>query len=296
MRIFVTGATGFIGSQIVGSLLARGDAVLGLARSDKTAAILAERGAGVWRGDLSDPEGLAAAARECDGVIHTAFDHDFSKYLEAGAQDQRVIEAFSLALAGTGKPLVVASGTAVVPPGGDERDAAGTEGLAQVRGAPETLTVAAAGQGVRASVVRLSPSVHDVEQQGLVSMMIARAREAGFSAYVGDGSQRWPAVHRSDAVKLFLLALDRAPAGARLHAIGEEGVPLRAIATAIGEALALPVRSLSESEAGAHFGFLAMLAGVDAPGTSAITQAAVGWTPTGPGLIEGLRGAYLASA
>ncbi|HWF01447.1 MAG TPA: SDR family oxidoreductase [Caulobacteraceae bacterium] len=294
MRIFVTGATGFIGSQIVGNLLARGDEVLGLARSDTTAAALAERGAAVWRGDLAEPEALAAAARESDGVIHTAFDHDFSKYVEAGEQEQRVIEALTRALAGTGKPLVAASGTGVVPPGGDERDAASTEGFARVRGLAETLVVAAAEQGVRASAVRLPPSVHDRERQGLVSLMIERAREAGFSAYVGDGSNRWPAVHRRDAARLFLLALDRAQAGARLHAVGEEGVPLRAIAHAIGEGLRLPVRTLSEAEAAPHFGFLAMLVGVDARATCAITQQTMGWTPSEPGLLDGLRnGGYL---
>jgi nucleoside-diphosphate-sugar epimerase len=294
MRVFVTGATGFIGSQIVGSLLARGDEVLGLARSDASAAALAERGAAVWRGDLTDPEGLAAAARESDGVIHTAFDHDFSKYLEAGEQDQRVVEAFTRALAGTGKPLVVASGTGVGPPGGDERDAAIVEGFTMVRGLPETLAVAAAEQGVRSSVVRLPPSVHDRERQGLVSMLIDRAQASGFSAYVGDGSNRWPAVHRRDAVRLFVLALDRAAAGARLHAVGEEGVPVREIAQAIGEGLGLPVRSLSDAEAAPHFGFLAMMIGADTPAKCAITLETMGWTPTEAGLLEGLRrGGYL---
>jgi nucleoside-diphosphate-sugar epimerase len=294
MRIFVTGATGFIGSQIVRDLLARGDEVLGLARSGAAAAVLADQGAGVRRGDLAEPEGLAAAARESDGVIHTAFDHDFSKYLEAGEQEQRVIQALTRALAGTGKPLVAASGTAVVPPGGDERDAAATEGFAQVRGVPETLVLAAADEGVRASVVRLPPSVHDRERQGLVSMMIERAQESGFSAYVGDGSNRWPAVHRRDAARLFLLALDRARPGARLHAVGEQGVPLAAIATAIGEGLGLAVRSLSAEEAAPHFGFLGMLVGVDAPATSAITQETMGWRPSERGLLEGLReGGYL---
>ena len=294
MRVFVTGATGFIGSQIVGNLLARGDEVLGLARSDAAAAALAEQGAAVWRGDLAEPEALAAAARESDGVIHTAFDHDFSRYLEAGEQEQRVIEALTGALVGTGKPLVAASGTGVVPPGGDERDAAVNEGFSQVRGVPETLTLAAAERGVRASVVRLPPSVHDRERQGLVSLMIERAREAGFSAYVGDGSNRWPAVHRRDAVRLFLLALDRAKAGARLHAVGEEGVPVRAIAQAIGDGLGLPVRILSEAEAGPHFGFLAMLVGVDASATCAITRETMGWQPSEPGLLDGLRkGRYL---
>ena len=294
MRVFVTGATGFIGSQIVGNLLARGDEVLGLARSDASAAALAEKGVAVWRGDLAEPDGVAAAARESDGVIHTAFNHDFSKYLEAGEQEQRVIEALTRALAGTGKPLVAASGTGVVPPGGDERDAAVNEGFSQVRGVPETLALAAAEQGVRASVVRLPPSVHDRERQGLVSLMIERARESGFSAYVGDGSNRWPAVHRRDAARLFLLALDRAKAGARLHAVGEEGVPLRAIAEAIGEGLGLPVRVMSEAEAGPHFGFLAMLVGVDASATCAITRETMGWIPSEPGLLEGLhKGGYL---
>jgi nucleoside-diphosphate-sugar epimerase len=259
MRIFVTGATGFIGSQIVGALLARGDQVLGLARSDATAAALTERGAAVWRGDLVDPATLAAAARDSDGVI-----------------------------------MVTTSGTGVAPPGGDERDAATIEGFTQVRGLPDRQAVAAADEGIRSSVIRLPPSVHDVDRQGLVSMMIERARESGFSAYVGDGLNRWPAVHRRDAARLFVLALDRAQPGARLHAVGEEGVQLRAIAEAIGSGLGLPVRSLTQEEAGPHFGFLAMLIGVDTPAKSAITRETMGWTPTEPGLLEGLRtGGYL---
>jgi nucleoside-diphosphate-sugar epimerase len=297
MRVFVTGATGFIGKEVVGRLLAAGHAVTGLARSETAAAALAARGASAHRGDLADPESLAAGARAADAVIHLAFDHDFSRYAEAGEQEQRAVSAMIEALAGSGKPLVAASGTGVVPPGGTERDGAATEGFAMVRGVPETLVVAGAGRGVRTSVVRLAPSVHDREAQGLVSLLIERARESGVSAYVGDGANRWPAVHRRDVARLFLLALEHDEPGARWHAVAEAGVPLRAIAEAIGEGLGLPARSLTPDEAGPHFGFVGMIAAADVPATSAITQAALGWRPTEPGLLAGLRaGGYLRPA
>lgn len=297
MRVFVTGATGFIGSVIAGMLLEKGHEVVGLARSDEAAAKLAERGVGVRRGDVTDPEGLASAARESDGVIHTAFIHDFSQYEANGAIDLRAVEAMTGALAGTGKPFVCTSGMTMTPAAGRpgaETDPANVEGVGAVRGRAETAALAAAERGVRSSVVRLAPSVHDRAQQGLVSQLAVAAREKGVSAYVGDGANRWPAVHRLDAARLFCLALEKAPAGARLHGVAEEGVPLRAIAEAVGAAMALPVCSLAAEDAFGHFGWVGGIVMADVPASSAITRETLGWTPTEPGLIAGIRqGGYV---
>jgi nucleoside-diphosphate-sugar epimerase len=295
MRVFLTGATGFIGSAIIGELKAAGHQVTGLARSDEAVATLLGWGVQAHWGDVADAKGLAEAARASDGVIHCAFGHDFSKYLEAGETDLAVVSAMAEALAGTGKPLVVTSGMTAATPGrlSTEADPAQTEGMAAVRGRPEALAVAVADTGVRAMVVRLPPSVHDHDRQGLVSQLIEVARRTGVSAYVGDGAQRWPAVHRRDAARLFHLALEHGQPGQRLHAVGEEGVALRAIAEAIGDRLGVPTRSLAAEEAMAHFGFVGYPAANDVPSSSAATQQSVGWTPTEPGLIAGLRGDYL---
>lgn len=296
MRVFLTGATGFIGSAIVEDLRAAGHQVTGLARSDQAAATLAEWGVEAQRGDVSEPDRLAEAARASDGVIHCAFGHDFSKYVEMGETDLRAVSAMAEALAGSGKPLVVTSGMTASTPGrpSTEADPAQTEGMAAVRGAPEQLALSASEKGVRSVVVRLPPSVHDLQAQGLVSPLIAMARQTGVSAYVGDGANRWPAVHRRDAARLFRLGLEHGQPGQRLHAVGEEGVTLRSIAEAIGEKLGLPTRSLSAEAAPAHFGFFALPASNDMPASSAVTQQSVGWRPTGPSLLEGLLGDYLA--
>jgi len=295
MRVFLTGATGFIGSVIVEELRAAGHQVTGLARSDETAATLAGRGVEVLRGDVAEPEILAEGARASDGVIHCAFGVDFSKYVEMGETDLRAVAAMADALSGTSKPLVVTSGMTASTPGrlATEDDPAQTEGMAAVRGRPEALALAASAKNIRSTVVRLPPSVHDRQQQGLVGPLIAVARQSGVSAYVGEGANRWPAVHRRDAARLFRLALERGEAGQRLHAVAEEGVSLRSIAETIGEKLGIPTRSIEPSEAASHFGWLAPFATNDVPASSAITQQSVGWRPTGPGLLEGLLGDYL---
>ena len=295
MRVFMTGATGFIGSIGIEELKAAGHQITGLARSDEAAAKLVAWGVEVRRGDVADPDGLAEAASASDGVIHCAFGVDFANYVEMGQIDLRAVSAMIEALSGSGKPLVVTSGMTASTPGrlGAEADPAQTEGMAAVRGAPEDLALSATEKSVRATVVRLPPSVHDVAQQGLVTMLIAMARTAGFSAYVGDGSNRWPAVHRRDAAKLFRLALERGQPGQRLHAVGEEGIASRAIAEAIGKALAIPTRSLDAAQAADHFGWLAPFAANDIPASSAATQQSLGWRPTGPGLLEGLLGGYI---
>ncbi|HEY2660627.1 MAG TPA: SDR family oxidoreductase [Caulobacteraceae bacterium] len=292
MRVFVTGATGFIGQIVVEDLKGAGHQVVGLARSDESAARLSSQGVEVRRGDLSDPKDLADGAREADGVIHTAFIHDFSKFMENIEIDRRATEAMLEALAGSGKPFVGASGTAMLPPTGRpgaEHDAPMSEGGAAGRGLTENLVLAAADRGVRSSVVRLAPSVHDLQRQGLVSMLGEIARATGVSGYVGDGANRWPAVHRLDAARLFRLALENAKPGARLHAVAEEGVPLKAIAEAVGESVRVPARSFAPEEAGAQFGWLTMFVMADTTASSAVTQETFGWRPTHPGLLAGIR-------
>jgi len=295
MRVFLTGATGFIGSKVIEELKAGGHQVTGLARSDEAAAKLAGWGVGVLRGEVAEPEILAEGARTHDGVIHCAFGNDFSRYMEMGEIDLRAVTAMAEALAGSGKPFVVTSGITARTPGrpSTEADPASTEGPSIVRGRPETRALEAAEAGVRAMVVRLPPTVHDRGRQGLVSMMVMLAQQTGVSAYVGDGANRWPAVHRRDAARLFRLGLEHGHAGERLHAVGEAGVTLRSIAEAIGKKLGLPTKSIAPEEAGDHFGFLGMLIANDAPSSSAATQASVGWRPTEPGLLQGLRGDYL---
>jgi len=296
MRVFLSGATGFIGSIIIEELLVAGHQVEGLARTDEAAAKLTGWGVGVRRGEVAQPEILAEGARASDGVIHCAFGVDFANYVAMGQTDLRAVQAMVEALAGTGKPLVVTSGMTAHAVGrpSTEADPAQTEGMAAVRGAPEDLALASAQRGIRSTVVRLPPSVHDLQAQGLVSMLIMQARQTGLSAYVGDGANRWPAVHRRDAARLFRLALESGQPGQRLHAVAEEGVSLRAIAEAIGKKLGIPARGLTPDEAAAHFGWLVPFAANDVPASSAVTQATLGWRPTGPGLLDGLLGDYLA--
>jgi nucleoside-diphosphate-sugar epimerase len=293
MRVFVTGATGFIGSAIVQELTHAGHRVLGLARSIEAADALMRLGVGAHRGDLSDVGSIAAGARACDGVIHTAFNHDWSTAREVAAEmDRHAVEAVAGALEKTGKPFVVTSGTlllASLAPGraGTEEDRPTSASI--TRAASEMAVAAAAGRGVRASVVRLSPTVHGAGDHGFVPMLIALARRTGLSGYVGDGATRWPAVHRLDAARLFRLALEKAMPGAILHGAAEEGIPFRRIAETIGDGLGVPVRSLTADEAAAHFGFLSAFVALDNPTSSAITRRSVGWRPEQPELLRDMR-------
>jgi nucleoside-diphosphate-sugar epimerase len=288
MRVFVTGATGFIGSAVVRELLDAGHEVTGLARSDEAAASLAAAGAVVHRGNLDDLDSLRAGAVASDGVIHTGYNHDFSNIPGAAQTDRRAVETLGEALAGSGRPLVVAAGTALIGPGRviTEEDAAPDAG-AHPR-VSEQVALPFAGRGVRVSVVRLSPSVHGEGDHGFVPHLIGLAREKGISAYVGDGSNRWTGVHRLDAARLFRLALESAPAGTRLHGVEDEGVPFRDIAGVIGRHLGLPVTSVSGAEAEAHFGWFTMFASIDVPASSALTRKWLGWHPEHPALIPDL--------
>jgi nucleoside-diphosphate-sugar epimerase len=290
MRVFVTGATGFIGSAVVQDLINAGHQVLGLTRSDVGAKSLIAAGAQVHSGDLEDLESLRRGAAISDGVIHTAFIHDFSKFKEVCEIDRRVIEALSGVLAGSDRPLIVTSGTGVPPSGRlrTEEDAAIPSDVVP-RGASDEAATAAAALGVRVSVMRL-PQVHDRDRQGLVTYAIAHAREKGISAYVGTGLNRWPAVHRLDAAPLYRLALEKGSAGASYHAVAEEGVAFREIAEAIGRGLKIPVVAMSPEEAADHFGWLGFFVGMDAPASSALTQQRLGWRPTQKtGLIADLN-------
>jgi nucleoside-diphosphate-sugar epimerase len=291
MRVFVTGATGFIGSRVVKELIGAGHQVIGVYRSDEKAPALAAAGAEVYRGSIDDPESLKDGAARSDGVIHLAFNHDFSKFAANCETDRRVIEALGSALAGSGRPLIVTSGTAIakVAPGEPATEDAPTITSNEVpRAASEEATADLAANGVKTSVVRL-PQVHDPERQGLITPWIAVAREKGVFAYIGEGRNRWPAARVSDVARLYRLALERAEAGAVYNAVAEEGVPARDIAETIGRRLKLPVKSIAPEEAGAFFGWLAMFAGRDMPASSEKTQKTLGWRPTGPGLIADLE-------
>src|SRR5277367_6199691 len=291
MRIFVTGATGFIGSTIVPELINAGHQVLGLTRSDAGAKSLTAVGAEVHRGDLNDLESLRKGAAISDGVIHTAFIHDFSKFQEVCETDRRAIEALGAALAGSDRPLLITSGTGIAnsAPGHSATEEDAPDSSHPIpRVASELAAASLAAKGLRVGVMRL-PQVHDTVKQGLVTYAIELARQKGVSAYVGDGRNRWPAVHVLDAARLYGLALEKLDAGATYHAVGEEGVSLRDIAEVIGRGLKAPVISVSPEEAHAHFGWLAAFASRDLPASGALTQERLAWRPTGPGLIADLE-------
>jgi nucleoside-diphosphate-sugar epimerase len=287
MRVFLTGATGFIGSHIIPELIGAGHEVLGMTRSEAGAQSLAAAGVQPHPGDLTDLESLRRGAAASDAVIHCAFQHDFSKFVENCQIDERAIRALGSALAGSDRPLIVSGGVGPWAPG-----RLMTEDVDPPAGSPlprtsEQAAVSQVPDGVSAAVVRL-PQVHDTVKQGLVTMLIAMAREKGVSAYVGDGGSRWAAAHVVDVARLYRLALEKHQTGAKYHAVGEEGVSQKDIAEAIGRGLQIPVVSLSPEEAAGHFGFFAAFAGLDSPASSALTQERLGWRPTGPGLIADL--------
>jgi len=297
MRYFVTGASGWIGSAVTAELLGAGHEVVGLARSGASAEAIAAAGAEVQRGTLDDLDTLAATAAASDGVIHLAFKHEiaFSGDFEGAAEaDRRAIETFGEALAGSDRPLVIASGTGVAPGRvSTERDGHGPgEGPPvsgpEMRRANAELTLSFASRGVRSCVLRLPPTNHGDGDGGFIAMLVGTAREKGVSGFVGDGSNRWPAVHHLDSAHLFRLAVEKAPAGSTLNAVAEEGVQTRAIAEAIGRHLDLPVESISAEQAMGHFGWLGAFFGMDIPASSALTRELMDWQPTQPGLLEDL--------
>lgn len=292
MRIFVTGASGWIGSATVRELVAAGHDVVGLARSDSSAAAVEALGATALRGDLEDLDVLRAGARDSDGVIHLGYNHDFSRMAEAAATDHATISALGAELAGTGRLLAVASGTLGVTPGrvASESDRPASGGHPRVANAALTLDLAA--QDVRSVVVRFSPTVHGAGDHGFIARLTQIARERGVAAWVGDGSNRWPAVHRDDAALLLARAVEDAPAGSVLHAVAEEGVSGRAIAEAIGAGLGLPTTSVDIEEAPDHFGWIGPLFAIDAPASNDATRALLGWEPTGATLLEDIAAHY----
>lgn len=309
MRIFVTGASGWIGSAVVAELLGAGHQVLGLARSDASAAALTAAGAQVHGGTLDDLDGLREAAGASEGVIHLAFKHDiaFSGDFQGAADaDRRAVEALGDALAGSDRPLVIASGLLGLAPGrvATERDGHGEDAaILALGGGPATrygtaeLTLSMASRGVRSAIVRLPPTNHGEGDSGFMATLVGIAREKGVSGYVGEGANRWTAVHRLDSARLFRLAVERAPAGSTLHAVAEEGVPIRDVAEVIGRHLKVPTVSVSPERAAEHFTWMAGFIGLDAPASAGLTRELLGWAPTRPGLIEDLdQGHYFRAA
>ncbi|AHE54739.1 SDR family oxidoreductase [Sphingomonas sanxanigenens] len=290
MRIFLTGATGFIGSHLVPELLAAGHEVLGLTRSDAGAQALAAAGAEVHRGDLEDPETLSAGAALADAVIHTAFDHNFTDFAANCAKDERAIRALAAPLAGTGRPLLITSGIGIgiAEPGTPAMEDVFDTHHPNPRTLTEIAGAAVLAEGVNLSVVRL-PQVHDTVKQGLITYYVAMARAKGAAAYVGDGGNRWSAAHIGDVARLYRRAVEAGEAGARYHAVAEEGVSFRAIAETVAAGLGVPAVSVPPGQAAEHFGWLALFATQDLSASSAWTRARLGWQPTGPGLIADLE-------
>ena len=285
MRVFVTGASGWIGSEVVRRLIAGGHDVMGLARSERSAQAVAALGAAPHRGDLEDLDSLRAGAAASEGVVHLAYDHDFSQMEKAAAKDRQAIEAMGATLESTGHPFLIASGVAGLAQGrvATERDEP-VPG-AHPRSAGVDAALALTDRGVRTAVVRFAPTVHGAGDHGFIGTLVGIARDKGVSAYIGDGANRWPAVHRDDAAALVRLALESAPPRTVVHATAEEGVATKAIAEAIGRAVGLPVASVTPDEATGHFGWMGRIFALDLAASSAATQDLLGWRPQGPGLI-----------
>jgi nucleoside-diphosphate-sugar epimerase len=292
MRVFVTGATGWIGSALVDELMTSGHQVVGLARSEKSARALASKGAGVLRGDLDDPGSLRRGAADADAVVHLANKHDWGDPAESDRAERRSVHTLAEALAGTDRPLLVAA-SLVKGRTALETDASPAVGPDSDRGGSENLALEYADRGVRTVIGRFAPSVHGPGDWGFVNFLVAAARKQGVSGYVGDGSTAWSAVHRTDAARLLRLGLESAPAGTRLHAVAEEVVPTRVIAEAVGRYLGVPTVSVDPEDAGAHFGFVGGFFAMTMTAPSALTRAALSWTPVGPTLVEDIEnGAY----
>jgi nucleoside-diphosphate-sugar epimerase len=292
MRVFVTGASGFIGSAVVPELISAGHRVLGLARSEASAMALAAAGAEVLRGDLNEPKSLQAGAAEAEGVVHLGFIHDFDKFEASIRSDLRAIETMGGVLEGSGRPFVFASGVVGLVPGRVATEEVPFDPKAHPRAANAVVALGLAARGVRVSCVRLAPTVHGPGDHGFVKRLVEIAREKGVSGYIGEGRNRWPAVHRLDAARLFRLAFERAPAGSVVHGVADEGVPTRTIAEIIGRKLGLPVASISPEATGAHFGWIGRFFAMDQPASSALTRERMDWTPTHPGLVEDLEAGH----
>jgi len=291
MRVFITGATGFIGSAVTKELIASGHQVLGLCRSDDKAAALAAAGAEVHRGSIEDLDSVKAGAARSDGVIHLAFNHDFSRYQANCDDDRKVIDALGSVLAGSKRPLLVTSGTGMTisvagQPATEDSSVMSSDVMP--RAASEEAAMSVAAKGVNVGIVRL-PQVHDTAKQGLVTYAIQVAREKGVVAYVGEGQNRWPAAHITDTARLYRLAIEKAEPGAKYHAVAEEGVKIRDISEVIGRRLKLPVKSIAPEEAFDYFGWLGIFAGLDVPASSAQTKKRLGWQPNGPGMLADLE-------
>lgn len=299
MRIFVTGASGWIGSAVVAELMEAGHEVIGLARSEASAQRLETAGAIVQRGDIDDPDGLAKAAADSDGVIHLAFQHEVAfggDFAAAAAADRRAVEAMGAALADSDRPLVLASGIIGLTAGRVATEDDGLVPSAEVRANPAgrraataLLTLSLRGIGVRSSVLRFPPTVHGDGDPGFIAILVGIARQRGVAGFVGPGQNRWPAVHRSDAARLARLAVEAAPAGSVLHAVGDEGVPFYDIAQAMSRHLGVPAASIPSADASEHFAFLGPFVGLDSPASATITRELLGWKPTGPSLLEDLE-------